>query len=268
MVDNELIERAAEIIRSKGKVVAFSGAGISKESGVSTYREPGGLWDRFPEGSSGGILAVLANHPEQGREIFLGFLETIKQAKPNPGHLALVDLEKMGYLNAVVTQNVDNLHIEAGNSHVFELHGNLMRLKCLTCGQRRKYEREEFFTMMKGIVGNMGRVTMEDIFSQLPGCSCGGNSRLDFVGFGESVQQLDEAISQAQTCNVMLILGTSGVVYPAATVPVVAKSKGAFVIEINPSRTDLTGQADIFLQGQTGEVLPQIVDCLNNKNQQ
>ena len=110
MVNDELIERVAEMIRSKGRVVAFSGAGISKESGVATYREPGGLWDRFPEGSSGGILAVLANHPEQGREIFLSFLETIKQAKPNPGHLALVDLEKMGYLEAVVTQNVDNLH--------------------------------------------------------------------------------------------------------------------------------------------------------------
>jgi len=262
MVNDGLINRVSGMIRSKGRVVAFSGAGISKESGVSTYREPGGLWDRFPEGSSGGILAVLANHPEQGREIFLSFLEAIKRAKPNPGHLALADLEKMGYLEAVVTQNVDNLHIEAGNSRVFELHGNLMRLKCLRCGQRWKYEREEFFTMMQKIVGNMDRVTMEDIFSQLPECSCGGSSRLDFVGFGESVQQLDEAMLQAQTCNVMLILGTSGVVYPAATLPIVAKSKGAFVIEINPNRTDLTAQADIFLQGQTGKILPRIVDSL------
>jgi len=107
MIGQDLIERAAHLISSRGPAIAFSGAGISKESGISTYRDPGGLWDRYPEGSSGGILAVLANHPEEGSRILLGFLDSLKRANPNPGHTALVDLEKMGYLKAVITQNID-----------------------------------------------------------------------------------------------------------------------------------------------------------------
>jgi len=262
MIDSKPIEKTAQLISSRRPVVALSGAGISKESGIYTYRDPGGLWDRYPEGSSGGILAVLRNHPEEGAKILKKFLAGLRSAKPNLGHLALVHLEKMGYLRAVITQNIDNLHIEAGSSRVLELHGNFLRLRCTNCGKKRKLDREEYFVMVAEILDRLRRLTMEDLFSQLPRCSCGGNSRIDFVGFGELVQDFPEAIAEAETCGLMLILGTSGVVHPAASIPLLAKSKGAIVVEVNPNRTALTEHVDLFLRGKTGEVLPQVVEVL------
>ncbi|MEE4353549.1 MAG: Sir2 family NAD-dependent protein deacetylase [Desulfatiglans sp.] len=264
MIDSKLIKKAAKWIDSRSRVVAFSGAGISKESGISTYRDPGGLWDRYPEGSSGGLLAVLANHPEEGSRILLGFLDSLKRAKPNPGHSALVDLEKMGYVKVIITQNVDNLHVEAGSSRVFELHGNFLRFRCLSCGKRWKLKRKEYFEMMEEILISSTRLTMKDLFSRLPHCSCGGDSRIDFVGFGEGVQDLPEAVAEAEAAALMLILGTSGVVYPAASIPLSAKSRGALIVEINPNVTELTEYADLFVQGSTGEILPRIVAALRN----
>lgn len=265
MINRELIEKAAELISSKKPVVAFTGAGVSKESGISTYRDPGGLWDRYPEGSSGGILAVLRNHPEEGSKILKDFMARLKNARPNPGHMALVELEKMGYLRSVITQNVDNLHIEAGNSKVLELHGNIFRLRCIKCGKIIKLEREKYFEIIEEILNRMTRLTMEDLFSQLPPCECGGKRRIDFVGFGEPVKDLPEAMAEAQTCGLMLILGTSGVVYPAASIPLTAKSKGALLLEINPNRTALTDHTDLFVPEKTGEALPQIVSALKKR---
>ena len=124
------IERAAEMIFSARKGVAFTGAGVSAASGISTYRDTGGLWDRY---GSQGMLNVLAKHPDKAHEILGGFFSALEAARPNPAHLALAQLEEMGHLVAVITQNVDNMHREAGNETVFELHGNLFRLRCMSC---------------------------------------------------------------------------------------------------------------------------------------
>lgn len=262
MDNQEIIDKSARLISEARRVVALSGAGVSAESGISTYRDTGGIWDRYPEGNSGGITAVLANHPEEAPHILMGFLNGMKAARPNPGHLALVDLEKMGYLRSVITQNVDNLHREAGNSRVLEMHGNIFRLRCLECGKKKILERQAYFEMMAELVTKIDRFSMEEIRTRLPLCSCGGNTRPDAVAFGEPVQELKEAIAEAETCDLMLILGTSGVVYPAASLPSHARSGGARLIEINPKTSALTAQCDLFLEGKTGDILPRIVSSL------
>ena len=259
MVSQEMIDKASRLISGCRRVTALTGAGISAESGISTYRDPGGLWDRYPEGSSGGIIAVMARHPEDAPQILMGFLKGIKAARPNPGHQALVDLERMGYLRSVITQNVDNLHREAGSSRVFEMHGNIYRLRCLECGSKKVLERDTFFEIFEGFIAKMKRFSFEEMASHFPPCSCGGNMRLDAVAFGEPVQDLNEAMVDARACDLMLILGTSGVVYPAASLPSMAKSAGALLIEINPRGSALTDQSDLFLEGNTGEILPRIV---------
>ena len=259
MISQETIDRSAQLIFECRRVVALTGAGISAESGISTYRDRGGLWDRYPEGSSGGIVAVMARHPEEAPQILMGFLNSIKAARPNPGHQALVDLERMGYLRAVITQNVDNLHREAGNSRVFEMHGNIYRLRCLECGKKKVLERDTFFEIFEEFIAKMKRFSFEEMASHFPSCSCGGNARLDAVAFGEPVQDLNEAMTETRACDFMLILGTSGVVYPAASLPGMAKSRGALLVEINPRKSALSDQCDLFLEGNTGEILPRIV---------
>ena len=262
MISQEAIDKSAQCISESRRVVALTGAGISAESGISTYRDPGGLWDRYPEGDSGGLMAVMAKHPEDMPQILMGFLNGIKSARPNPGHKALAELEKMGYLRSVITQNVDNLHREAGNSRVLEMHGNIYRLRCLVCNKKKILEREVYFQMMTGLIMKIERFSLEEIILHLPLCSCGGNTRPDFVGFGEPVQEFQEAIAEAKACDLMLIMGTSGVVYPAASLPAHARSEGTRLIEINPKKSALTSQCDLFLEGETGVILPRIVSSL------
>lgn len=262
MITQEMIDQTAGLISKNPRVVALTGAGVSAESGITTYRDPGGIWDRYPEGSSGGIVAVMAKHPEDAPQILMGFINDIKAAEPNPGHRALVDLEKMGYLRSVITQNVDNLHREAGNSRVLEMHGNIYRLRCLKCNKKKILEREAYFDMMTALIMKMDRFSLGEMVTHFPQCPCGGNSRPDAVAFGEPVQDLQEATEEAMACDLMLILGTSGVVYPAAYLPVQAQSEGAVLIEINPRRSALTEQCDLFLEGKTGDILPGIVSSL------
>lgn len=259
MVSQEIIEKSARIVSGCRHIVALTGAGISAESGISTYRDSGGLWDRYPEGSSGGIVAVMTRHPEDAPQILMGFLNGIRAARPNPGHHALVDLERMGYLRAVITQNIDNLHREAGNSRVFEMHGNIYRFRCLECGKKKIMERDKFFETFEKFISKMKRFSFEEMGSHFPTCPCGGNTRLDAVAFGEPVQDLNEAMTEAGACDLMLVLGTSGVVYPAASLPGIAKSRGALLVEINPRESALSDQCDLFLEGNTGEILPLIV---------
>jgi NAD-dependent deacetylase len=257
------IQKAVELIAPCTNGVVFTGAGISAESGISTYRDPGGLWDTYKEGASGGILAVLASYPEKAPEILGGFFERLKRAQPNPGHLSLVEMEKMGYIKTVITQNVDNLHREAGSSLVYELHGNIYRLRCLECGQKVLFKREIYFELMDVLVKELSKFSLSEIVELLPQCElCGGAMRPDFVGFGEEVQQFREAVTASLSCDLMLIVGTSGVVYPAASLPEGARSKGATLIEINPRESDLTPLTDLFLRGAAGEILSELVAAL------
>jgi len=222
------IEQAAKIISSARKGVAFTGAGISAASGISTYRDSGGLWDRY---GSQGMLNVLAKHPDKAYEILKDFFSSLEKARSNPAHLALAQLEGMGHLMAVITQNVDNLHREAGSKSVYELHGNLFRFRCMTCEKKQGVQRKVFFEMIRPVFSKSDAFSLEALLLAFPRCECGGLTRPDFVSFGESVQDLLEAKVAAQTCDVMLIVGTSGVVYPAAALPGIAKSAGARLVK-------------------------------------
>jgi NAD-dependent deacetylase len=253
------IEKAAKIILSTRKCVAFTGAGISAASGISTYRDSGGLWDRY---GSQGMLNVLTKHPDKTQEILGGFFSALEKARPNPAHLALARLEEMGHLVAVITQNVDNLHREAGNRSVYELHGNLFRFRCMTCGRKQGSKRETFFEMIHPVVSNADAFSLEALLNAFPKCKCGGMTRPDFVSFGEAVQDLPEAKVAAQSCDVMLVVGTSGVVYPAAVLPEIAKASGACLIEINWKESELTPLCDLSIRAQADEALPGIVACL------
>ena len=259
MVEQDVITEAARMIISSDWLSAFSGAGLSEESGISTYRDPGGLWDRYPEGAAGGIMGILRRHPEAFHELFSGLLKNLKNSSPNPGHYALVWLEQNGYLKSVITQNGDNLYQDAGGSNILELHGNAFRFRCLECGQKHLFARNELFALVEDILSKMKHFSLDLLMTLLPSCKCKGKMRPDIVGFGEAVQNLDQATEQAGKCDLMLIMGTSGVVYPAAMIPLMAKEKGARLIEINPKKSALTLKCDLFLPGKTGEVLPIIV---------
>jgi len=260
---DELIGRAAEAMKGRQAGVALTGAGVSAESGISTYRDPGGLWDTYQEGSSGGMMAVLAAHPDKAPEILGGFFGRLKEARPNPGHLALAELEQMGRLTSVITQNVDGLHRLAGST-VYELHGSLYRVRCLTCGQKKALASETLFPLIDRMIEAMALGQGGQRAGVFPPCDCGaGPMRLDFVGFGEPVQELDKALDAVARCGFMLVVGTSGFVHPAASLPGRAKTKGAFLIEVNPKESEITPICDLFLQGAGGEVLPRLVKALS-----
>ena len=253
------IEQAAKILSSVQKGLAFTGAGISAASGISTYRDTGGLWDRY---GSEDILNILTEHPDKAQDILEDFFSALEKARPNPAHLALAQLEKMGHLMAVITQNVDNLHREAGNRSVYELHGNLYRLRCMTCGSKQGLPREALFEMIRSALNKNDAFSLEALLQVFPKCECGGLTRPDFVSFGEAVQDLPEAKIAAQTCDAMLVIGTSGLVYPAAALPRIAKSAGAHLIEINWKESELTPLCDLSIRAQATEALPRILACL------
>ena len=256
--------KAAELIMSCRRGVALTGAGISAESGISTYRDTGGLWDRYNEGATGGMQGILAKYPEEAPKILNDFFSRLKNSRPNPAHKALSELEKMGYLRAVITQNVDNLHREAGNTRVYELHGNLFRLRCLQCGAKINLDREALFGMIDEVLEKLKHFSLSGMRRYFPVCPCGGTTRLDFVSFGEPVQDLNEALAEALSCDFMLVVGTSGVVHPAASLPRKAKSNGAFLIEINTKESELTKGCDLFIQGQAGDIFPKIISALKD----
>lgn len=254
----------ASIIAGAKKLVAFTGAGVSEESGIPTFRDPGGLWDRFDPDQiaiGGDLLSMLSSLSGAGREFLREMLTTFEKAKPNPGHLALAELERLGILRSVITQNVDNLHWEAGNTKVIEVHGNLYRFRCLVCGRRLKLAKEELLSLMRRVI-EIEELDVSSLASLIPRCQCGGLTRVDAVGFGEPVQDFPQAEREASTCDVMLVLGTSGVVMPAAFLPGYAKSAGAKVIEINATGIYFPQIADFGIVEKTGEALPRIVKAV------
>ena len=259
-MERQLHEVASVIARAKN-LVAFTGAGVSAESGIPTFRDPGGLWDRFdPDqlGTGGGVLSMLSGLSGVGRQFLQEMLATFEKAKPNPGHLALAELERLGILRSVITQNVDNLHWEAGNTMVIEVHGNLYRFRCLVCGRRFKLTRDELLAMMRRIA-ETEELDASNLASLIPRCQCGGLTRIDAVAFGEPVQDFPQAEHEARTCDVMLALGTSGVVTPAAFLPGYAKRAGAKVIEINATGSYFPQIADFEIVEKTGVALPEVV---------
>ena len=245
----------------------MTGAGISTESGIPDFRGPSGIWTKNPEAERKAyqryevFLANPATYWEErlSSPSLLGDLDKIA---PNPGHHALAELERMGHLKTVITQNIDNLHQRAGSKRVLDYHGNESRLRCASCHAR--YEREEYD--LEGL-RREGRLP--------PLCKgCGGVVKLDTVHFGEPIPPdvAERSIEEVEKCDLMLICGTSAVVYPFASLPVMLKqrrgSAKATIVEINAEPTPLTreGISDYFIQGKTGQILPQLVDQVRRKD--
>lgn len=234
----------AAIIKERGNVVAFTGAGISVDAGIPAFRGGQGLWEKYDPMEYAQIDAFL-RHPEKVWTMLREMSGVILRADPSPAHRALGALERAGLLNAVITQNVDGLHQMAGNTNVIEYHGNHRQLKCPTCS-------------------GMTALT-EDSIKVLPYpiCEeCGDPLKPDVVFFGEQIPATAvlRANREANSCRIMLIIGTSGVVYPAADIPFMAASAGAAIVEINLSPTPFTSSiANHFLEGSSSTVLPAIL---------
>jgi NAD-dependent protein deacetylase/lipoamidase len=243
-------ELAARLASAK-HVCVLTGAGISRESGIPTFREADGLWNKFRPEELANVNAFLTN-PDRVWEWYSWRRELIGKVEPNPGHYALAEIEKRVEHFVLTTQNVDNLHREAGSQDVIELHGNILRNKCQKCG----------------IVFNPGDEEAEIQFEQgtLPTCKCGkeGLLRPDVVWFGEMLPEeaIARAWEEAERSDVFLSVGTSTLVYPAAALPFNAKTAGAFLVEINPNSTELTPLADLVFAEPSGVALPKVVECM------
>ncbi|MFW5756235.1 MAG: NAD-dependent protein deacylase [Tangfeifania sp.] len=234
-----LIKEAAKFIRNSKFTMAFTGAGISVESGIPPFRGKHGLWNRYnPEVLDLGFYLENPAHSwKYIREIFYDFFA---DAKPNDAHLVLAEMEKKGLLQAIVTQNIDNLHQEAGSKTVHEFHGNSKKLKCLKCGK----------------IFHANDIDFENI---PPKCDEDGEVlKPDFIFFGEGIPRkaYEDSFADAEKAEVCIIVGSTGEVTPASFVPRTAKQNGATIIEINPQESMFTNYiTDIHLKGKASDVL-------------
>jgi NAD-dependent deacetylase len=249
---DEQLERAAQVVAQASYLIALVGAGLSKESGIPTFRGGDGLWDKHGEPPMDGYQRFLADpeawwaerlaQQERGGEL----AEAIERARPNAGHLALAELERRGVLRHIITQNIDDLHQQAGSAAITEIHGNRTKMRCIECGLR--WPREEFVS---------DRVP--------PRCpDCDGLVKNDTVMFGEPIPQaaIEACYREAQLADAVLLVGTSAVVYPAAEFPQIAYRRGAALVEVNPQVTPLSELCVAVLRAPSGEALPRLVELL------
>ena len=245
MEANEKIKKAIDIIEKSNYTVAFTGAGISVESGIPPFRGPGGLWSEYDP-----IILDLDYYSRKSdkswpvvKKLFFDFFGS---AKPNAAHLALAKMEQEGRLQEIITQNIDNLHQLAGNKKVYEFHGNSRQFICMDCGA--VYQRKDLL-----------------LTEEPPYChksSCNGLLKPDFIFFGEGipVDAYEQSIQAAKNAEVFIIIGTTGEIMPASQIPFLAKQNGAKIIEVNIAESNFTNKiTDIFLQGKASEVMEQLL---------
>lgn len=228
-------------------VVAFTGAGVSAESGVPTFRGDDGLWKKFKPEELANFNAFIRN-PDLVWEWYKYRKQLIHSVQPNAGHYALAEMETMFSKFAVITQNIDNLHRRAGSKTVYELHGNIDRNYCIDCGT--------YFSDVE-IESQSGA----------PHCKkCNGHIRPDVVWFGELLpaSEWENSEMAAKEADVFFSIGTSSVVFPAASLPLIAKRSGSYVVEINIEPTELSHYTDEIILGKSGEILPQLVQAVKN----
>jgi len=245
----ENIGRVANLIAESKHIVVFTGAGVSTESGIPDFRSPGGLWTKFdPEDFT---LDKFLSNPEtrhrQWRFLLSGDL--LKDASPNAAHKAIAELEGLGRLECVITQNIDSLHQKAGNNpgRVYELHGNIKWIRCLDCGNRSPLD-----AILKE----------NDTSEEMPVCRrCGGILKPDVIFFGEALPEeaLQEATWHANHCDLLIVVGSSLVVYPAAYMPLYAKQSGAKLVIVNLTPTPSDRIADVVIRASAGEVMGRVV---------
>ncbi|GAB6095468.1 NAD-dependent protein deacetylase [Desulfatiferula olefinivorans] len=243
---DDSLQRCADILSSARTVVCLTGAGISVESGIPPFRGPGSLWETFDPMEFAHIQSFLENPKRVWEGFLVGMKDMLDRARPNPGHTGLVALEKLGRLSTIITQNIDGLHQMAGSSDVIEFHGTFAVQRCLACDTRTPSRDTDLSTLP-------------------PRCACGGILRPDCVFFGEMIPDdcLTRSRRLAATCDVMLVVGTSATVQPAAMIPVIARQRGAVVIEVNPEPTPLTSAgSDHFLRGPAGKILSALAEAV------
>ena len=241
MFSDELIST----LRSAKSVAVLTGAGISAESGVPTFRGENGLWKKYRPEELANFNAFIKN-PELVWEWYRYRKNIIHDVESNPGHYALAELEEQYTDFSLITQNVDNLHRRAGSKNIYELHGNITRNRCVDCNRYFSDDELQF----------------EDV--KVPRCSCGGLVRPDVVWFGEMLpeRELRIAFEASQRCDVFLSVGTSALVHPAAALPGEAIQAGAFVVEINFEPTVISDHVNESIIGKSGEILPQLLEKL------
>lgn len=236
---NLLDEEAVEKIRGAKSIVFFTGAGVSAESGIPTFRGKDGIWNKLKPEELANFNAFLKN-PEMVWEWYKHRKNIIHESKPNAAHHTISEFQKTSSDVTVITQNIDNLHRRAGSKKIFELHGNIERNYCVDC--KKPFNDE---------------IKLSDA---VPRCECGGLIRPDVVWFGEYLPQ-DQFLGgekAARNCDVFFIVGTSAIVYPAASLIYVAREKGAFIVEVNIESTEISRLADRSCFGEAGKILPVI----------
>jgi len=245
--DKHLTEAVVKF-KSASKPMALTGAGISVGSGIPDFRSVDGLWAIYsPEEYA--TLEVFMQNPQKAWELYRAMGKIILGKKPNPAHKALADLESAGFLNNLITQNVDNLHQLAGHKELFEIHGDHQHLQCLQCGKTMKVKEEHYQS------------------KNIPQCeSCFFPLKPNVVLFGESVRHLDEIHSLISRCDLLMVIGTSAQVYPASDLPMMVKQKGGLIYEFNKDLTSLSsdeswqpGVTDYFFKGDVTMDLPGFV---------
>ena len=237
----ESIDRLRDMILSSNRIVVFTGAGISSDSGIPTYRGAGGVWSKYDPNIYADINVFMQDPSYYWHYFKDERYPKIKHAKPNKAHYAVVELEKQGKIHRVITQNIDGLHQLAGSTYVIELHGTTRKISCLSC--KKQYSMDEVLKKLERELP--------------PRCSCGGRLKTNTVLFGEALPQqaLLEAEAASQTCDLFLVLGSSLVVYPAAQLPILAKKNKALLVIVNIDQTPLDDIADIVIHDNASKVL-------------
>jgi len=241
----KMFDTVAQKLKDSRKIVFVTGAGISQESGIPTFRGKDGYWRKYDPMKLASIDAFY-DDPKLVWEWYEDRRKNILSVKPNEGHFAISQMEEFKDI-VVLTQNIDGLHQRSGSTNVLELHGSIIRIKCTVCD----------FTD-----------NITEIFESLPPkCKCGSMLRPDVVWFGEPLPQniWQSAIKEASICDVMIIVGTSLVVSPANTLPVYAKQNGAILIEVNPEKTVMSNDMTLSIQATSVEVLPKILSIFKNE---
>ncbi len=240
---DEKIKDAARILNESRRTAISTGSGISRESGIPTFRDADGLWKQYRPEELATREGFLRN-PELVWRWYRQRLLAAREKEPNPGHMALADLERLLPHVVLITQNVDNLHQRAGSTDVIELHGSIERYHCLDHAHPVDFDSGWDDTT--------------------PRCHCGSPIRPDVVWFGEALPAsvLARAFDEAGRCDVFMLIGTSCLVQPAAMLPSVAANAGAHLIEVNIEPSEATYFVDIFLQGKSGEMLPRLIEAV------
>ena len=252
----ELIDQAAEWISQAKAVVVFAGAGLSTESGIPDFRSPGGVWDRYnPEDFYFQSFLASEASREKYWQMTTEMYEPMRKAQPNAAHLAIVELEVLGKLDCVITQNIDGLHHKAGNSEgkIIELHGTGLYVSCLSC--KKRYDRDEI----------QERVRRGE---KAPRCdSCGGLLKPATISFGQPMpeRETEEAYRRSAASDLFIVVGSSLVVQPAASMPLVAKRSGAKLVIINRDETPLDDLADLVIRAQAGPLMAAILEMVRRR---